>query len=144
MHIDFSCTNQVLTWNIRSQINIYTNVQKIAQKTEWMRLGGVGVAVVSGSVALIKSIGLIVESALKGLSNVFGSLYSNHFNAKKGFKQLFFNTLVALASLPIVMIIVTVNLIVTPFWMLFDPKGCTNFFLQTNLNSKMHMQLFWS
>jgi hypothetical protein len=144
MKIDISRTNQVLTWNRDTQIAIYVRVQKAVQKTEWMRLGGFPIAVVSGSVALVKATGLLGESSLKGVTNIFGSLCSDHFNGKKGVKQLFLNTPVALIGLPLTTAIVAINLVVTPIWMATDPKGCANFFFNANLNSQMHALPFWS
>lgn len=145
MNIDFNRTNQVLTWNRRAQMAIYVRVQKAAQKTKWVRLSGLGIAIVSGGVASVKSIGLVGESTLKGIMNIFfGSLCSNHFSCQKGVKQLFLNTPAALASFPITSAIVVINLVVTPIWMAIDPIGCAHFFFNANLTSQMHTLSFWN
>jgi hypothetical protein len=143
MKIDVNCTNQMLTWNRDAQVDIYTCVQEAVQKTEWMRLAGIGIAVASGTIALIKAVGVLVESIIKGIANVFGGLCSKDFSIAKGVQQLFLNTPVAIICVPIILLIVAINLTVTPIWMTIDPDGCSKYFLEANLTSEMHTLSFW-
>lgn len=91
MNFNLQVSNQSSSTLHSLKASLYKNVYEATQKSQAMRLTGLGLGLSSGALTLSSRIGLIGENIIKGIGNIFGAPFSDKCKFSTGLKQLFFN-----------------------------------------------------
>lgn len=122
MSLELHHTSTCLNWAAKTQENLYKNCQSSSLNHFWlMRFSGLGVGLASATIATIGTVGRVGETAIKGLTNIFGAPCSDNCNFLKGLKQIFIQLPLSILNLIFIPIPAAGNLLIDPLGMLISP-----------------------
>ena len=89
MPFDISISNQCLQLEDEIKTKLYGKLFAAANKSRWVRISGLGVAIATSLITIALRIAYIFELIIKGVVNLLGAPCKGNCRAKKGAKQLF-------------------------------------------------------
>lgn len=122
MSFDMSVHQQSRHLEDLAKAFLYKKAYSASSKTNWIRLSGLGMGIISGLLTIATRIGLIFENMIKGLGNIFGSPCFKNCNFKRGVTQLLVNVPRNTLCLPFSILSAANGLISKPLNIIFSPQ----------------------
>lgn len=123
MKIKIQQSNQAAQLETQFLKSIYCSINTRCKKSQWIRLTGLGVGILTGGISVLARIASIGENLGKGLINVLGSPFSESCRFRTGLKQLTLNSVKHLAILPFTLISAIAGVFIKTFCILVNPQS---------------------
>jgi TPR repeat protein len=121
----YSCDqSETIEYTLKSKL--YLELNTMARDGHaWLRLTGLGVGALAGTMTIVKRISLIAENAFKGAANILGSPFFDQCSFSRGLNQLIVQTIKNVVILPFSLISASFDVIRATWGMFVDPTEYT-------------------
>ena len=126
MDFAISRADQFFCWEQDTMATMYKNLHYDAQKTNWIRITGLGVSVASVFISIAARICGIVELAFKAVINIIGAPFFDNCYFCRGLKLLSIGVIVNALLILGLPLYIAVDIVVTTPGMAIDPVAYSN------------------
>jgi hypothetical protein len=118
---NLSNTNYCERLNLSIKDSLYEAVKDTSTKTYWIRLAAMPLGITVGLLTIATRVACFVEDFIKGLVNIFGCLFTDKCNFKKGVQQLFMDTPWQMVLIPVSIVDAVYKIFVNTIYLSIRP-----------------------